>query len=178
MSTQDEVPPSPSLHRQKEHIDDDDSGFDELIDDAATFELLPLPRRSTSPQSPLQNHVASSRSPANNSSADSAYVTPEYSPISPSPSPRSLPGNESVSSSVSTTSTQPDGGVANGSANDAEQGETSGDVSGATFSYSSPISPTGSEEDVSGKGEHEYTQIPWCTVRVQGWRVSTKAAGS
>ena len=154
---QDEVPPSPSLHRQKGHIDDDDSGFDELIDDAATFELLLLPRRSTSPQSPLQNHVASSRSPANNSSADSAYVTPEYSPISPSPSPRSLPGNESVSSSVSTTSTQPDGGVANSSA---EQGETSGVGSGVTFSYASPISPTGSEEDVSEKGEHEYTQIP------------------
>ena len=149
---QDEVPSSPSLHRQKGHIDESDLGFDELIDDAATFELLAVPGRSTSPQSPLLNHVASSRSPANNSSGDSAYVTPEYSPISPSPSPRSLAGgNESVSSSVSTTSTQPDGGVTNGPPNDAEQG--------ATFSCSSPTSPTGSEEDVSGKGEqsiHRY----------------------
>lgn len=152
---QDELP-NPSLQKGN-YIDDVDSGFHELIDDAATFELLSVTRRSTSPQSPLQNHVASFRTHLSNngSAADSAYVTPEYSrsPVSPSPSPRILAGKESVSSSASTTSTQPDSGVVNGRATDAEPGETSGESSGTTFSCSPPTSPTGSEEDVSGKGD-------------------------
>jgi hypothetical protein len=41
--------------------------------------------------------------------------------------------------------------VVNGRATDAEPGETSGESSGTTFSCSPPTSPTGSEEDVSGK---------------------------
>ena len=152
---QDELP-SPL---QKRQIDDGDSGFHELIDDAATFELLPTARRSSSPfQVQLQsmqsrNHVA--HSPANNISDSS----PEYSPVSPSPR---IVGNESVSSNVS-TNTQPDGGMP--PAATVEQGESSTSP-GATFM--SP-SPTGSEEDVSEKGEQCEQTIRLVKMWLEGW---------
>ena len=141
----------PSPAPQKRPVDDGDSGFHELIDDAATFELLPViaSGRSSSPQAAeLQrihdSHVAAAaiaaaRPRANideNAGMDSAYstlTTPEYSPISPSP--RSFHGNDSVSSNAST---QPDG-------------TTAARLESGGGSLLSP-SPAGSEEDVSEKG--------------------------
>lgn len=138
---QDELP-SPSI--QKRATDDGDSGFHELMDDPATFELLVLDGRSSSPsQAQLQrmhrqmNHVGNS--PASNV-AYSTSTTPEYSPMSPSPR---IVGNESVSS----TNTQPDGGMSPAAAVEpGDSGETNLDR--PFFS----TSPTASEEDVSEKG--------------------------
>lgn len=136
---QDELP-SPSI--QKRATDDGDSGFHELMDDPATFELLVFDGRSSSPsQAQLQrlhrqlNHVGTS--PASNVS-DSTSTTPEYSPMSPS---LRIVGNESVSS----TNTQPDGGMSP-AAVVSDGGETNLDR--PFFS----TSPTASEEDVSEKG--------------------------
>lgn len=143
---------SPGL--QKRPSDDDDSGFDEVIDDAATFELLPTvlvglrPRTPSSPAGPqaqLQSHVADAAETRSRASEGSAaddsgfsFTTPEYSPLSPSPRP--LIENGSTSS---TTSTQPDSAMTPGL-------EAGGERSRVTFP--SP-SPAGSEEDVSEKGK-------------------------
>ena len=159
-----EEPSSPSP--QKLGADDSDSGFHELIDDAAVFELS-LPKDSESPlsaaESPLQileqpteEHVptqfrlrganGSSSSGRVSLSSAASYTgtsTPEYSPISPSPRPL-LNGTDSVSS---TASTQPDTGVAGASGQLGEDG-------GIAFTPVSPApSPADSVEDVSGKGE-------------------------
>lgn len=148
--------PSPSP--QKRPTDDGDSGYHEMIDDAAAFELLPpVARRSSSPivaaagsqlqilQQQKDEHVGANGGGARANdivSADSAYTTPEYSPISPTPRP--LPDTESVSSSAST---QPDAPGLSGSASSPDA-----QVGGGGVTFLSP-SPSGSEEDVSGKGE-------------------------
>lgn len=169
---------SPSL--QKRPTDDGDSGFDELIDDAATFELLPasvvarrISSRSASPRGQLQMAMLQNREPlvapaetvttpsrASEGSVteDSGYslTTPEYSPLSPSPRP--LIGNGSVSSNAST---QPDAGLPEATA----VLENGGEGSRVTFL---PPSPAGSEEDVSGKGKtvlYKYVLMVKCPPR-------------
>ena len=174
--------PSPSPHTPQPN-GDGDSGFDELIDDAAAFEFTP-PVSRVSPlaaaaashrqlqilheqqllQQQQQQHVAGEtggrrvlypyRSRSNEVvSSDSAYSTTTPEYSPLSPSPRPL-ATDSVSSSGST---QPDsnGGVAAGSSpNGIPDGR--GEVSGR-----SPLSPSpaGSEEDMSGKGEDIANQL-------------------
>ena len=153
---------SPSL--QQGSMGDGDSGFHELIDDAAAFELLTITVQQPTPPAQLQleeirdHHVLNaSGSPASLSSA-----TPDYSPVSP-PHTRVVGGSSvnnnasgSLSSNASTTSTQQDGGTARPAAAEAGPGERSGEAASST-SFLSP-SPAGSEEDVSGKGE---PACPW-----------------
>jgi hypothetical protein len=162
--------PSPSP--QKRPTGDGDSGYHEPIDDAAAFEHLPpLSLASSSPLSAAttpaqllqhQHHVAAGsgiypyRTRSNevvSSSNDSAYgtITPEYSPLSPTPRILTNGGNESVSSCT----TQPDSGAvvpADGSRSDCPYEQ----VEEAVISFLSP-SPAGSEEDVSGKGERSFS---------------------
>ena len=173
--------PSPSPHKPQPN-GDGDSGFDELIDDAAAFEFTP-PVSRVSPLAAAaashrqlqilheqqllqqqQQHVAGEtggrrvlypyRSRSNEVvSSDSAYSTTTPEYSPLSPSPRPL-ATDSVSSSGST---QPDsnGGVAAGSSpNGIPDGR--GEVSGG-----SPLSPSpaGSEEDMSGKGEDIANQL-------------------
>lgn len=125
---QDELP------TQKRATDDGDSGFHELMDDPAAFELLSFDGRSSPSQAQLQRmqkHVGNT--PASDS-------TPEYSPVSPSPR---MVGNDSVSS----TNTQPDGVTS--PAAGAEPDESNLDRTGTNFFSTSPAA---SEEDVSEKG--------------------------
>lgn len=124
---------------QKRATDDGDSGFHELMDDPAAFDLS-FDGRSTSPlQAQLQQMQRHGRSflPA----SDSSNTTPEYSPVSPSPR---MVGNESVSS----THTQPDGGMS--PAAGVEPEESNLDRTGTNLFSTSPAA---SEEDVSEKGK-------------------------
>lgn len=122
---------------QKRATDDGDSGFHELMDDPAAFDLS-FDGRSSSPlqaQLRMQRHVGSFLA------SDSSNTTPEYSPVSPSPR---LVGNESVSS----THTQPDGAMS--PAAGVEPEESNLDRTGTNLFTTSPAA---SEEDVSEKGK-------------------------
>lgn len=130
---------------QKRATDDGDSGFHELMDDPAAFELLSFDGRSSPSQAQLQRMQ---RNVGSFPASDSSNTTPEYSPVSPSPR---IVGNESVSS----TNTQPDGGMS--PAAGVEPEESNLDRTGTNLFSTSPAA---SEEDVSEKGKL-YRVVVW-----------------
>ena len=171
--------PSP-VPRKAQPVGDGDSGYDELIDDAAAFEFTPpVSHLSPSPlaaaagshasqqlhilreQQQQQQYVARSRgggvypyrSRSNevvSSTADSAYSTSTPEYSPVSPSPRALRGF-SVSTQPDGAETVSENGRSNGSP-DGRREESTGN---------SPLSPSpaGSEEDVSEKGEKASASI-------------------
>lgn len=132
--------PSPS----ERVLEDGDSGFHELIDDAAAFELMPV-------QSPLASHVLSAEGRHTSSTSTGSLLSPFPASPTSGAAGRALADDEGrevavpVARSASSTGsavTQPDIGAV----------EETGREGEGDSGLLSP-SPTGSEEDVSGKGE-------------------------
>ena len=132
------------LSPHKQILEDGDSGFHELIDDAAAFELMPV-------QSPPASHVPSAEGRHTSSTSTGSLLSPlSASPISGT-AERVLADEEGreaavpvarSASSTGSAATQPDVGAV-------EEAGREGEGDSGLLSPS----PTGSEEDVSGKGE-------------------------
>ena len=125
---------------QKLSHEDRDSGFHELVDDPATFELLPSKSPLASPE--LLHAVTALSSPAGLGDVSASFADSHESDVS----------TVSVGNASSTSSgeTQPDVSAIEGVGMEKER---------VLFSPGSP-SPAGSEEDVSGKGQCYL----WCSA--------------
>ena len=134
------------LSPHKQILEDGDSGFHELIDDAAAFELMAV----QSPAPPA-SHVLSAEGRHTSSTSTGSLLSPlSASPISGT-AERVLADEEGreaavpvarSASSTGSAATQPDVGAV-------EEAGREGEGDSGLLSPS----PTGSEEDVSGKGE-------------------------
>lgn len=134
----------------KQGLGDGDSGFhDELIDDPAAFELIPA-------ESPLASHVLTAEGRHPSSTSTGSLLSPFAASPTSGASARVLADDEGKevavpiarsASSPSSASTQPDVGAV-------EEVEREGEGDSGLLSPS----PTGSEEDVSGKGEQNTMQ--------------------
>jgi len=148
------------LSPHKQILEDGDSGFHELIDDAAAFELMSV-------QSPPASHVLSAEGRHTSSTSTGSLLSPlsSASPTSGTAG-RVLAGDEGreaavpvarSASSTGSAATQPDVGAV-------EEAGREGEGDSGLLSPS----PTGSEEDVSGKGElrsmHDARRFYACAV--------------